>query len=91
MQKLFIILAAFGVIAAPAVAQDIQPGQSTENQAQAAPAEKPKTVKKVVCKRIEEERSIGSRLSSTTKVCRTVEVPATEADAKNPQNEKSAR
>jgi hypothetical protein len=91
MQKLFVTLAALGVIAAPALAQDVQSPQNTDNQAKAAPAEKPKTVKKVVCKRIEEERSIGSRLSSTTKVCRTVEVPATEADAKNPQGDKSAR
>jgi hypothetical protein len=48
-------------------------------------------VKKTVCKRIEEERGIGSRLSSTTKVCRTVEVPATEADAKTSQEQKSTR
>jgi hypothetical protein len=85
MHKLFVTLAALGVIAAPAVAQDAQAAQSTENQAQAAPTEKPKTVKKTVCKRIEEERGVGSRLSSTTKVCRTVEVPATNADAKSPR------
>ena len=91
MQKLFVTLAALGVIAAPAVAQDVQPAQSTDNQAQTAPVEKPKTVKKVVCKRIEEERSIGSRLSSTTKVCRTVEVPAPQAQGQNPQEDKSAR
>ena len=91
MQKLFVMLAALGLIAVPAVAQNAPGAQSTDTQAQSAPAEKPKTVKKVVCKRIEEERSIGSRLSSTTKVCRTVEVPATEADAKNPQDQKSAR
>ena len=91
MQKLFVTLAALGLIAAPAVAQNAQAAQSTENQPQTVSTEKPKTVKKTVCKRIEEERSIGSRLSSTTKVCRTVEVPATEADAKNPQDQKSAR
>ena len=91
MYKLFVTLAAFGVIAAPAVAQNAQAAQSTDGQAQTAPTEKAKTVKKTVCKRIEEERSIGSRLSSTTKVCRTVEVPATEADSKNPQDQKSAR
>ena len=91
MQKLFVTLAALGLIAAPAVAQNAQAAQSTENQPQTVPTEKPKTVKKTVCKRIEEERSVGSRLSSTTKVCRTVEVPATGGDAKNPQDQKSAR
>lgn len=90
MQKLLVILAALGVIAAPAVAQNAQAAQSTENQAQAAPTEKPKMVKKTVCKRIEEERSIGSRLSSTTKVCREVEVPAPQA-GQTPQGDKSAR
>jgi hypothetical protein len=91
MHKLFVTLAALGVIAAPAVAQNAQAAQSTDGQAQVAPTEKPKMVKKTVCKRIEEERGIGSRLSSTTKVCRTVEVPATEADAKNHQEQKSTR
>ena len=90
MQKLLVTLAALGVIAAPAVAQNAQAAQSTENQAQAAPTEKPKMVKKTVCKRIEEERSIGSRLSSTTKVCREVEVPAPQA-GQTPQGDKSAR
>ena len=91
MQKLFVTMAALGVIAGPAMAQDVQPAQSTANQAQPAPTEKPKMVKKTVCKRIEEERSIGSRLSSTTKVCRTVEVPATEADSQKRPEDKSAR
>jgi hypothetical protein len=90
MYKLFVTLAAFGVIAAPAVAQNAQAAQSTDNQVQAAPTEKPKTVKKTVCKRIEEERSIGSRLSSTTKVCREVEVPAPQA-GQTRQGDKSAR
>lgn len=91
MQKLLVILAALGVIAAPAVAQNAQAAQQPESQPQTVPTEKPKTVKKVVCKRIEEEKSIGSRLSSTTKVCRTVEVPAPQAQGENPQGDKSAR
>jgi hypothetical protein len=73
MQKLLVSLAAFGLFAAPASAQ-IAP--APQDQAQAAPAEKPKTVKKTVCKNVEEERSIGSRLAPTTKICRVVEVPA---------------
>ena len=79
MQKLFVTLSAFGLIAAPAIAQTAQAQQSSQDQAQAAP-EKPKTVKKLVCKEVDEERGIGSRLAPTTKICRTVEVPVTEAN-----------
>jgi hypothetical protein len=75
MQKLLVSLAAFGLFAAPAMAQ-VAPAPQDQAQAQAAPAEKPKTVKKTVCKNVEEERSIGSRLAPTTKICRVVEVPA---------------
>lgn len=74
MQKLLLIVAAIGAPAAPALAQ---PAQTADNQVQAAPAEAPKTVKKTVCRDIDDERAIGSRLHSTTKVCRVVEVPAT--------------
>jgi hypothetical protein len=40
-----------------------------------APAAKPQTVKKVVCKRVSQEETTGSRLGSAPKVCKTVEVP----------------
>ena len=42
---------------------------------QAAPA-KPQTVKKVCCRRADDEVTTGSRLGSAPKVCKTVEVPA---------------
>ena len=46
MHKLFVTLAALGVIAAPAVAQNAQAAQSTEGQAQVAPTEKPKMARR---------------------------------------------
>jgi hypothetical protein len=67
MLKLVPLFAILSVAAAPAVAQ----APST----QPAPAQV-KTVKKKVCQRVNEERSTGSLLGSTTKVCKTVEVPA---------------
>ena len=85
MQKLFVTLSALGLIATPAMAQTAQTPQSPQDQAQATP-EKPKTVKKVVCKAVDEERSIGSRLAPTTKICRTVEVPATQANEQKPRS-----
>jgi hypothetical protein len=87
MQKLLVSLAAFGLFAAPAMAQ-VAP--APQDQAQPAPAEKPKTVKKTVCKNVEEERSIGSRLAPTTKICRVVEVPAPPAKTA-PQSNNGAR
>ena len=89
MQKLFVTLSAFGLIATPATAQTAQTPQSPQDQAQAqaqATPEKPKTVKKVVCKAVDEERSIGSRLAPTTKICRTIEVPATQANEQKPRS-----
>jgi len=73
--------AALALVAAPAVAQTAPaaPAQ-TQAQAQASQVEAPKMVKKTICKKIEESQTTGSRLGSTTKVCKTVEVPATEAD-----------
>ena len=84
MQKLFVTLSAFGLVATPAFAQTAQAQPTTPDQTQAAP-EKPKTVKKLVCKEIDEERGIGSRLAPTTKICRTVEVPATQANQHKPR------
>lgn len=71
MQKLLLIVAAFGVSAAPGLAQPVPSADP-----QAAPAEAPKTVKKTVCRDVDDERAIGSRLHSTTKICRVVEIPA---------------
>ena len=87
MQKLLVSLAAFGLFAAPAMAQ-VAP--APQDQAQAAPVEKPKTVKKTICKNVEEERSIGSRLAPTTKICRVVEVPVPPAKTA-PQANNGAR
>lgn len=67
----FAILA---VAAAPAIAQTA-PSQPT-------PEAKVKMVKKKVCQTIKADRDTGSRLSSSTKVCKIVEVPADETDVK---------
>jgi len=83
MQKMLFIGAALALVAAPAVAQTAPaaPAQTqAQAQAQASQVEAPKMVKKTICKKIEESQTTGSRLGSTTKVCKTVEVPATEAD-----------
>jgi hypothetical protein len=74
MQKLLLIAAAFGVSAAPGFAQTT-PAPTQPAPSQAAPAPQ-KKVTKLVCREVEEERGIGSRLSSTTKICKRVEVPA---------------
>ncbi|HEU4809639.1 MAG TPA: hypothetical protein VFS69_03175 [Sphingomicrobium sp.] len=79
MQKMLFIGAAFALVAAPAVAQTA-PGASAQAQARGSQVEAPKMVKKTICKKIEESQTTGSRLGSTTKVCKTIEVPATEAD-----------
>ena len=73
MQKMMLTLVAVGLFAAPAMAQTQAP------QPQAAPAPEKKFVKKLVCQKIEEDRTTGSRLGSTSKVCRTVKVPADSA------------
>ena len=88
MLKLVPFFAVLSVAAAPALAQSTTPPTQPAEQ---APAQ-PKTVKKVVCKKIVEERSVGSRLNSTTKVCKTVEVPADEqAHANHPGQGGKAR
>jgi hypothetical protein len=79
MHKLLLMAAAFG-LSAPATAQTT-PQQASSNEANAAPAPQPKTVKKQVCEKVDVERSTGSRLSSTTRVCKMVEVPVTANDA----------
>lgn len=67
MRKLLAALAVFGITAAPAMAK---------TASQSAPAEKAKTVTKVVCERVRVEETTGSRLGSAPKKCKKVEVPA---------------
>ena len=74
MRTILVMLAGIGIATAPAVAQ-------APAATQPAPAAKQKTVKKTVCKRVESEQVSGSRLGSTTKVCREVEVPAKDQNA----------
>lgn len=69
MHKSLVTLAIFGAMSGPATAQ-------TSPQPQAPAAAKPQTVKKVVCQRIDDEETTGSRLGSAPKVCKTIEVPA---------------
>jgi hypothetical protein len=54
----------------PQPAPTIHPGHPDSQAA------KPQTVKKVVCRRVIEEETTGSRLGSAPKVCKTIEVPA---------------
>lgn len=77
MRKLFAALAVLGIATAPAVAQTTP---------QPAPAEKPKTVTKVVCERVNVEETTGSRLGSAPKKCKKVEVPV---EASGKQSHKS--
>jgi hypothetical protein len=89
MQKMFVIAAALAAAAGPAFAQT-SPDQAGTEQANPtstnqASAEQPKMVTKIVCKKVEEERGIGSRLSSTSKVCRKVTVPASDVADQNKQ------
>ena len=72
MRALLIAFVIAGTSASPAVAQ-------TSADAEQAPA-KAEYVEKVVCQKVEEEQSTGSRLGSTTKICKTVKVPLAEAD-----------
>ena len=68
MYKSLVVLAIFSTMSIPAAAQ-------TAPAANPAQAAKPQTVKKVVCQRVDEEETTGSRLGSAPKVCKTVEVP----------------
>ena len=78
MQKLLLMVAACG-LSIPAMAQTT-PQQAAPFEANAAPATQPKTVRKQVCEKVAVERSTGSRLNSTTKICKIVEVPASASD-----------
>lgn len=66
--------AIFALAATPATAQTVP--------SQTVPEAKVKTVKKKVCQTITADRDTGSRLGSSTKVCKIVEVPADETDVK---------
>ena len=67
MRMYLVALGVFALSATPSVAQTapVQPGEPAV-----------KMVKKTVCKRIETDGETGSRLGSTSKICREVEVPA---------------
>lgn len=83
MRKSLIALAVFGAMSGPAVAQ-------TMPQPQAPAAAKPQTVKKIVCRRVDDEETTGSRLGSAPKVCKTVEIPAPSGGAGNGDRAPSA-
>jgi hypothetical protein len=68
MLRLCLAFAVAGIVAAPAAALPQAPAGK-------APASEEQTNKKVVCQRVAAEQTTGSRFGSTTKVCRTVEVP----------------
>ena len=72
MQSLFVASVALG-LASAAAAQPAQPQSAPAPAPQAAA--KPQTIKKVVCQRVDDEETTGSRLSAAPKKCKTVEVP----------------
>jgi hypothetical protein len=78
MQKLLLMVAACG-LSTPALAQtnpqQPAPAQAQVNTAQTSQAAQPKMVRKQICEKVAVERSTGSRLNSTTRVCKIVEVP----------------
>ena len=78
MHKSLVVLAIFGAMSVPAVAQTTP----AANQGQSA---KPQTVKKVVCQRVDDEETTGSRLGSAPKVCKTILVPAPAGGTANSQ------
>ena len=78
--SLFVVVA---LTAAPAFAQ------TAPVQPNAAP--QVKTVKKKVCKRIETDQVSGSRLGSTSKICREIEVPVEEEASKGHDHTASSR
>jgi hypothetical protein len=78
MPKSLVVLAIFGAMSVPAVAQTTP----AANQPQPA---RPQTVKKVVCQRVDDEETTGSRLGSAPKACKTVEVPFARGGTANGQ------
>jgi hypothetical protein len=77
MHRLLLAFATASIVAAPAFAQSQSPAQAPADQ---APAAQQKTETKRVCQNVQAERATGSRLGSTTRVCKMVEVPV-EGDA----------
>ena len=73
MRSLFFASVALG-LASAAAAQPAQPQSAPAPAPQAAA--KPQTIKKVVCQRVDDEETTGSRLSAAPKKCKTIEVPA---------------
>ena len=91
MHKLLLIAAAIGVSTAPAAAQTAPAQPQTEPSHNAA-QQQAKPTKKIVCRDVDEERGIGSRLARTTKVCKEVEVHApANAQQQSPQSNRDAR
>ena len=75
MRKFLVAFGVFALGATPSVAQTA-PAQTGQEQ-------EVKMVKKTVCRRVETDGETGSRLGSTSKVCREVEVPADSKDKKS--------
>lgn len=71
MHKWLVTLAVLSAVSGPAAAQS-----APQAQAPADTAAKPQTLKKVVCRHVEDEEATGSHIATTHKVCRTIEVPA---------------
>jgi hypothetical protein len=84
MQKLLLMVAACG-LSTPALAQtnpqQPAPAQAQVNTAQTSQAAQPKMVRKQICEKVAVERSTGSRLNSTTRGCKIVEVPVAANDS----------
>jgi hypothetical protein len=78
MQKLLLMVAVCG-LSVPAMAQTT-PQQPAAVEANTAQTAQQKTVRKQVCEKVPVERSTGSRLSSTARVCKIVEVPVAAND-----------
>lgn len=88
MYKPWIALAIAGAISVPAAAQTAPQTQPAPAPVP-VPAAKPAMVKKVVCQTIHEDPLPGSLVGSASRVCKTVEVPAT--DPSSQAAEKSPR
>jgi hypothetical protein len=77
MRRLLLAFATATIVSAPAFAQ--APAQVPADRA----AGEQRTQMKRVCETIETERGTGSRLSSTSRVCKMVKVPVEDAKAKD--------
>ena len=77
MSKLVIALAIAGAMSVPVAAQTAPQATAPQATAEVAQTEapKPQPVMKQVCTRYVNEASTGTRLSSSRRVCKMVEVP----------------